>query len=116
MKWKKYFILAVITLSLIICGSYGVNLKLKFLNSTAVAQSVSDRKAEADRLFEQGKKQAERSQFQQALQSWEQSLAIYREIGNRRGIAVSLGNLGLVYNSLEDYRKAIDYHQQSLVI
>ncbi|MCJ8282379.1 MAG: tetratricopeptide repeat protein, partial [Rivularia sp. ALOHA_DT_140] len=116
MKWKKYFILAVITLSLIICGSYGVNFKFALFNSSAVAQSVNDREAEADSLLQQGIKQAEGSQFQQALQSWEQSLAIYREIDNQEGIAASLGNLGNAYDSLWNSPKAIDYYQQSLVI
>lgn len=38
------------------------------------------------------------------------------EIGNREGIANSLGNLGIVYSIMGDYRKAIDYLQHSLVI
>ena len=125
MTLKKYILLALITLSLTISESFAVNLKLKFLDSTAVAQTVNDRKAEADRLLEQGRKQFRSSQFKQALQSWEESLAIYREIGdtpegssyaNREGIANSLGNLGIVYASLGDYRKAIDYQVQSLAI
>ncbi len=116
MKSNKHFFLAVISFLLIISGSYGVNFKFRFLDSAAVAQSVNDRTAEADRLIEQGNKQFEASQFQQALQSWEQSLAIYREIGNRKGVAVSLVFLGLAYDKVGDYRKAINLHQQSLKI
>ncbi len=116
MKRYKYFLLALITFSLSVCEFCAVNFKFTFLGLTAVAQSVSDRKAEADRLFEQGKKQFEASQFQQALQSWEQSLAIYLEIGNRQGIAASLNNLGNAYYRLGDYRKAINYHQKALEI
>ena len=116
MKFKKHFLLTVISFLLITCGSFGVILKPALFNSTAVAQSVSDRKAEADRLVEQGIKQYRASQLKQALQFWEQSLAIYREIGNREGIAGSLNNLGNAYDNLGDYRKAIDYHQQSLEI
>ena len=45
-----------------------------------------------------------------------QSLEIFKEIGDRSGIAGSLSNLGIAYNSLGEYRRAIDYHQQSLQI
>ena len=72
--------------------------------------------AEAYRLFEQGNQQDDISQFREALQSWEQALTIYREIGNRKGEAASLGNLGAAYHSLGQYQKAIDFQQQSLEI
>ncbi|PSB39854.1 hypothetical protein C7B67_29220 [filamentous cyanobacterium Phorm 6] len=73
-------------------------------------------KAEADRLLERGNQQYKISQFREALQSWEQALTIYREIGNRQGEAASLGNLGLAYNSIGQYQKAIKFYEQSLDI
>ncbi|MFB2877664.1 CHAT domain-containing protein, partial [Floridanema aerugineum] len=79
-------------------------------------QQNNPRKAEADRLFQQGIQQFQTSKFREALQSWQQALAIYREIGDRNGEGQSLGNLGLAYYSLGDYRKAIEYQQQSLAI
>jgi len=77
---------------------------------------ASPQKQEADRLFQQGIQQFQVSQFREALQSWEQALQIYREIGDRQGEAASLGNLGIAYRSLGQYEKAIEYHQQSLAI
>ncbi|WP_293271681.1 MULTISPECIES: CHAT domain-containing tetratricopeptide repeat protein [unclassified Microcoleus] len=68
------------------------------------------------RLFKQGHQQHKLSQFREALQSWEQALAIYREIGYRKGEASCLGNLGTVYYSLGQCDKAIEFHEQSLVI
>ncbi|MCL1466340.1 CHAT domain-containing protein [Argonema galeatum] len=73
-------------------------------------------KAEADRLLNLGIEQYNKSQFRAALQSWQQALTIYREIGDRQGEANSLGNLGNAYDSLGQYQVAIDYHQQSLAI
>ena len=64
-----------------------------------VAQVQNDRKAEADRLLQQGIQQYQISQFWEALQSWEQALAIYREIGDRTGEGAALGNLGIVYDN-----------------
>jgi hypothetical protein len=49
-------------------------------NSQVFAQTPEARKAEADRLLQQGIQQAQSSQFEAALQSWQQALTIYREI------------------------------------
>ena len=73
------------------------------------AQSVpADRKAEADRLLRQGIQRFNISQFRGALQSWQEALTIYREIGvreafpeeSRAGEGTALGNLGAVYENL----------------
>ncbi|MBD1927931.1 tetratricopeptide repeat protein [Trichocoleus sp. FACHB-90] len=55
-------------------------------------------------------------QYQLAIDYYQQSLAIFREIGDRNGEAASLNNLGNAYNSLGQYQLAIDYYQQSLAI
>src|SRR4028118_1490708 len=49
-------------------------------DNTSVAVT---RKAEADRLLEQGIQQCNISQFREALQSWETALTIYRAIEYR---------------------------------
>ena len=82
-----------------------------------LAQTENDpRKAQADRLLQQGFEQFQTSQFTAALQSWQQALIIYREIKDRLGEGQSLGNLGLAYRNLGDYAKAIEYHSSSLAI
>ncbi|MBD2203458.1 CHAT domain-containing protein [Calothrix sp. FACHB-1219] len=81
-----------------------------------LAQTSTDRKAEADRLLQQGIKQYQISQFEAALQSWQQALIIYRQIKDRKGEGNALGNLGVAYDVLGDYTKAIDYHSKSLAI
>jgi len=91
----------------------GILLVLGINNNTSVAVT---RKAEADRLLEQGIQQCNISQFREALQSWEQALTIYREIGYRQGEAGSLGNLGNAYVSLGQYHRAIAFYEQSLEI
>ena len=79
--------------------------------STAV-----ETQTEADRLLQQGIEQFKTSQFRAALQSWEEVLAIYRQLGDRKGESNALGNLGAAYFSLGQYQQAIDYHEQSLAI
>ena len=92
------------------------NSQFKIINSQALAQTQAQRKAEGDRLFNQGIQQYQISQFQAALQSWQQALIIYREIKDRQGEGKALGNLGSAYFSLGDYAKAIEYAQQQLAI
>ncbi|MEG5225272.1 CHAT domain-containing tetratricopeptide repeat protein [Microcoleus sp. AT9b-C5] len=92
------------------------NSQFKIINSQALAQTQAERKAEADRLLDQGIEQYQISQFQAALQSWQQALIIYREIKDRQSEGKALGNLGNAYFALGDYAKAIEYLQQDLAI
>jgi Flp pilus assembly protein TadD len=57
----------------------GTSLPIAHYPLVAVAESnkTTGQKAEADRLFQQGVSQYDNSQFQQALQSWQQALKIY---------------------------------------
>ena len=88
----------------------------RYLLEIYVLSRQPQRKLQADRLLNQGVQQFNASQFRAAIESWEESLAIYREIGDLWGEANSLGNLGAIYNSWGQYQKAIEYQQQSLGI
>ncbi len=81
-----------------------------------LVQTPDQKKAEADQLFQQGNQQYENSQFQAAIQLWQEALKIYRELGDHSEEAASLNNLGIAYDSLGRYQKAIEFHQQSLTI
>jgi CHAT domain-containing protein/Flp pilus assembly protein TadD len=83
---------------------------------TVQAQTSQDRKAEADRLNQQGIQQCQTGQCEAAMQSFQNALTIYREIKDRLGEGQSLGNLGLAYQNLGKYDKAIEFHLQSLAI
>jgi CHAT domain-containing protein len=82
----------------------------------AVAQSVVEQKKEANRLFEEGNQTYERGQFEAAVQSWQKSLKLYREIKSRKEEGKVLNHLGKVYRSLALYAKAVEYYNQSLEI
>ncbi|BBC26663.1 CHAT domain-containing protein [Pseudanabaena sp. ABRG5-3] len=80
------------------------------------AQTVQDRKAQADRLRKQGAELYQTSRYREAIPVLESALIIYREIKDREGEAISINNLGAAYKNLGQFQKAIDFFQQSLVI
>lgn len=86
------------------------------LTSSALAQTQSDRKAETDRLIQQGIQQYQTNQYPAAIESWEKALTIFQEIGDRPSEAKVLYNLGGVYENLGQHSKALEYYQQALPI
>jgi CHAT domain-containing protein len=119
MRSQRILIAALITLVTAISTPLTLSFPLLLGTPRALAQTTNARnarKAEAYRLLQQGNQQYQISQFEAALQSWQQALTIYREIKDRLGEEQALGNLGLAYFSLGGYAKAIDYYQQSLAI
>ncbi len=72
--------------------------------------------AEADSVFWQGVQQEQNSQFQAAIQSWQQALRSYQAIGDRFGEIACLDNLAKTYYYLKQYQKVIEYCQQTLTL
>ncbi|HEY9295782.1 MAG TPA: tetratricopeptide repeat protein, partial [Phormidium sp.] len=119
MKLQKIGLTALFTLlTTLSFGDFQVisNLQSKTLNGVALAQTSEARKAEADRLFQQGIQQFNTSQFEAALQIWQQALIIYREIKDRQSEGMALGGLGIAYLDMGDYPRALMYSEQWLTI
>ncbi|MEI6063338.1 MAG: CHAT domain-containing protein, partial [Pseudanabaena sp. ELA748] len=55
-------------------------------------------------------------QYQNAIEYYQQSLLISKQIGDRLLGGYALKGLGNAYDNLEQYQKAIEYHQKSLAI
>jgi CHAT domain-containing protein len=81
-----------------------------------VAQTVDQRKVEADRLFKQGEDQYKVGKFESAFQSWQRSLGLYREIKDRNSEGKVIRNIGNVFNIFGDYSKAIEFYEKGLQI
>ncbi|MGG6295630.1 tetratricopeptide repeat protein [Leptolyngbya sp. AN02str] len=75
---------------------------------------VAQRQAQARSLYQQGRQQANRGEYQSALRLYEQAVAIYQEIGDRRGEGTTFNNMGLAYSGLRNYAQALNYYQQAL--
>ncbi|PZV11339.1 MAG: hypothetical protein DCF20_19640 [Pseudanabaena sp.] len=104
-------VVGIAILTFLACG------QVQIVTSESIqAQTTQDRKAEADRLLQQGIQQCKTGYCEAALQSWQQALTIYREIKDRLGEGAALGNLGIAYKELGKYDKAIEFHLQALAI
>ena len=79
-------------------------------------QTQDTRKAQADQLFRQGIEQYQQGKLDAAIESWQQALSLYRQLQDREGEGVALGNLGATYLSLGNYSKAIEFLEPFLAI
>ena len=75
----------------------------------AETKDLTDRKAEADRLSQQGIILTNQAQYLAALEFFQQSLAIRQETGDRSGAGTMLNNIGFIYSSLGQYPKALEF-------
>lgn len=55
-----------------------------------------------------------KAELEQAMDYFQQSLAVRQELGNKHDIAVSLRNIGVIHSIKGDVEQAIEYHQQAL--
>jgi tetratricopeptide (TPR) repeat protein len=112
-KASQFYSLVFIGLT----GLFGLNLSLDLSSVTAQVQTVQDRKAEADKFVELGKQQNEKSQYQEAIQSYQSALKLYRLIKDQKSEITSLITLGYAYGgNLRQYQKALEFFQQALAI
>ncbi|MBD2327351.1 CHAT domain-containing protein [Alkalinema sp. FACHB-956] len=107
------FVLAFLS---IVAVSEGLPIAKLFGTPPVIAQTVDGRKAEADRLLNQGIQLYENDQLNAAIPPLQQALALYRQIKDRNGERRSLGNLGFIYTKLGQYAQALDFENQSLAI
>jgi len=120
-KWGKIFLsrttLIITALALLGLTVILSPIKLPPLSfSVQFTQTSNNSAFEVQKLLEQGSRQLEASQYKEAIESFQKSLSISQEIGDRRGEANSLYNLGVVYDNLYQYENAIDFYQQALSI
>ena len=106
MRYYKIGRSVLVSLLVVLSASFVPSLPMVLMTSRVLAQTVDARKAEADRLFQQGREQFQTSQFTSALQTWEQALQIYRKIQDRSSESAALGSLGQAHLFLGDYPKA----------
>ncbi|MBD2319632.1 CHAT domain-containing protein [Phormidium tenue] len=88
-----------------------------FLVSGSVqAQTAEERKTEEDRVLKSCRDNLNAQKFQEGLLACQAALEDFKKTDNLRGQGLALNNIGVNYNALDQYQKAIDNLQQSLKI
>lgn len=113
---SKYLCLSA--LALFLMGGFYAIAAIEYERFALVtnAQTVAEREQEAAWLIDLGKEQYERSQFAEALQSYERALAIYQGIDDKTQVGNALNYLATVYVDLGEYTRAQQLYEQSLRI
>jgi len=79
------------------------------------AESVNNKKQMAGALTTQGVS-FKRSDYAKAIDYYTRSLNIREELGDKKGTAMCLNNIGILYKNQGDYAKAMDYYTRNLKI
>jgi CHAT domain-containing protein/tetratricopeptide (TPR) repeat protein len=103
--------IGIAMLTFLACGQVQIA-----MSESVQAQSVQDRKTEVDKLVELGEHKLDKGLHQEALQSYQSALNLYRLIKNQKGEVTALIGLGDVYESLQQFQKALEFFQQALDI
>ncbi|MGK7901619.1 MAG: CHAT domain-containing protein [Hormoscilla sp.] len=116
MNKSKISFTLLLTLLTAIGGSFPVSDWGPFGGQPVLAQSQGDRKAEADRLFQQGMQQFEKKEYQGALQSFQQARVIYREISEGVGFLGTTIMMGNAHTALGETKRAIEIFEGVIAI
>jgi CHAT domain-containing protein/Tfp pilus assembly protein PilF len=65
-------------------------------------------------LIKQGQRLSNQGSYGQALSIYQLALQIAEQLGDKRGIATTLRNIGIVHRSQGNYTQALEYYQKSL--
>lgn len=117
----RHLYLNVLTVSLsFLLNGQALNLRIhQKLVGTAFAAPVStvpNHQIEAELLFQRGIQKFHNNQYKEALEIYQQVLAIRQEFGDRKGLAETRRAIGEVYTSLAQYSLALQFFEQSVAI
>ncbi|MEG4586798.1 tetratricopeptide repeat protein [Microcoleus sp. MOSTC5] len=80
------------------------------------AQSQNSQVEKLKQLIEQVKQQERQGQARQAIETWQQILAIARQFKEKKSEAIALNAIALNYNSISQPQEALKYYNQALPI
>ncbi|MEE3720024.1 tetratricopeptide repeat protein, partial [Tumidithrix elongata RA019] len=112
-RLKSFGLNSIATLAILLSP---ISFSAFYSQEPVFAQTRQDLKAEADKLIELGNQQVGKFDYNEALQSFQSALEIYRATNNRKGEASALKGFGSVYSSLKELQKGIEFYQQALAI
>ncbi len=88
---------------------------MRMIPSLVQAQTVEQRKAQADQLLQQGAQYLDSGEYQAALEAFQRAFTIYEEISDDKLIAAAIG-IGYAYAYLGETNKATEIFQATFEI
>lgn len=82
----------------------------------ALAKKTNYKKGLADAYGNQGTAWHAQGNYPKALTTYQQSLDIYRQVGDKKGTALGFNKIGRTYLSQSNYPKALEFFQKALGI
>ena len=74
------------------------------------------KKAKSDEILYEAEMLYRTGDYEQAMEKFQQSLKLAREINDKSGIATLLNNIGEIYYARGEYDKALRYYEEALAI
>ncbi|MEG3862458.1 CHAT domain-containing protein [Microcoleus sp. herbarium12] len=102
--------------SVLVLGVCLTSLTVPLMVQPSWAQSQNSQVKELEQLIQQADEQEKQGQLLQAIETWQQILAIARQSKIRKLEAPILYNIGLVYNRIPQPQAALKYYNQALLI
>jgi tetratricopeptide (TPR) repeat protein len=96
---------------------FDLNSALKFTERAEIcAENTGDKRMLTTALKQKGLVLESIHRFGEAVEAYEKSLEIDREIGDRAAEAATLHQIGKVYRDTNRFREALEYYNESLAI
>src|SRR4028119_206776 len=102
--------------SVLIVGVCLTPLTVPLMVQPSWAQSQNSQVERLKQLIEQAKQQERQGQARQAIETWQQILAIARQFKDKKSEALALNYIGFNYNSISQPQEALKYFNQALPI
>lgn len=115
MKNKKLIIGSVSVLVLVL-GVCLTSLTLRLIMQPSLEQSQNSQPEKLEKFIEQARQQRLQGKSQEAIKTLQQVLAIAREFKDRQREAITLNQIGEVYDSISQPQEALKYFNQALLI
>jgi tetratricopeptide (TPR) repeat protein len=111
MKMMKQFITSVLVLGVCLTP-----LTVPVMVQPSWAQSQNAEVEKLKQLLQQAQQQERQGQARQAIETWQQILAIARQFKEKKSEALALNYIGFNYNSISQPQEALKYVNQALTI
>jgi CHAT domain-containing protein/Tfp pilus assembly protein PilF len=106
----------IIIISVLALGVCLTPLTVRLMVQPSWGQSQNEQVQELMRLIQQARKQHQGGQPQQEIETWQQILAIARQLKDRKLEGLALNNIGFKYGSISQGQEALKYYNQALPI